>query len=299
MTSATVRLAAGQEHGEIFHAAARGEKLGLPGKLETDLVHARLVNRAGDDGGDARPRRASSRGFFQRGRGGARALRSFGWPNEKLADDPDDFVIGFARKLSGVERRADNLRTDPGGVASVMPMRDSRLRTLRARDERHATKLRSRTCGCMPSARRPASQCSCSSCASSCSNFFSISSRTSAKRLGHAAAFFFDSQNVIVAAEFDDSADLSDRQIERHFLQFGAPAFCARPSPNRRRDRACCLPNTSARCARNPRRSASLLRISSAIAFCDAACRRSLARDHDHAQFESASLLVNSSRCCR
>src|SRR6266704_2419568 len=37
-------FSAGQTHCEIFHAAALGEKFGLPGKLKTHFVHPGLVN---------------------------------------------------------------------------------------------------------------------------------------------------------------------------------------------------------------------------------------------------------------
>ncbi len=65
----------GQEHGEVFHAAARGEKFGLAGKLESDFVHAGLVNRPGHDRIDL-PGEGKLGGFFQGGLGGARAVGS-------------------------------------------------------------------------------------------------------------------------------------------------------------------------------------------------------------------------------
>ena len=71
VTSATVSRAAGQQHREILHAAAGGEKFGLAGKFETDLVHARLVNRAGHDRVDFAAR--ARRRFFQRRQRGSGA----------------------------------------------------------------------------------------------------------------------------------------------------------------------------------------------------------------------------------
>jgi hypothetical protein len=41
-----------QQHGEIAHIGAIGEKLSLARKLEADLIHARFVDRAGDNGVD-------------------------------------------------------------------------------------------------------------------------------------------------------------------------------------------------------------------------------------------------------
>ena len=64
-------FSAGQQHREVFHAAALGEEFGLSGELEARFVHARFVNRAGHDGIEfAAPRERD--GFFQRGRSCAR-----------------------------------------------------------------------------------------------------------------------------------------------------------------------------------------------------------------------------------
>ena len=43
--------------------------------------------------------------------------------------------------------------------------------------------------------------------------------------------FVFDFENVIVAAELDDVADLSDRQIERDFLQRRGQRLAIDPAP--------------------------------------------------------------------
>ena len=66
---------AGQEHGEVLHAAARGEEFGLAGKLEPDFIHASLVNRPGHDRVDLTRDRQPG-GFLERGLGLARALGS-------------------------------------------------------------------------------------------------------------------------------------------------------------------------------------------------------------------------------
>ena len=64
---------AGQKHRKILHAAAFREEFRLSGKLEADFVHARLVNRAGDDGIEfAFARKIDS--FFQGSSGGARGF---------------------------------------------------------------------------------------------------------------------------------------------------------------------------------------------------------------------------------
>ena len=65
----------GQEHGEVLHAAACGEKLGLAGKLESDFIHARLVNRSGHNRIDLMRDRKSD-GFLERRLGRARTLGS-------------------------------------------------------------------------------------------------------------------------------------------------------------------------------------------------------------------------------
>src|SRR5256885_7426532 len=43
------KFSASQKHREVFRPATLGEKFGLTGKLEADLVHSRLVNGPGDD----------------------------------------------------------------------------------------------------------------------------------------------------------------------------------------------------------------------------------------------------------
>ena len=65
----------GKEHGEVLHAAACGEKLGLAGKLESDFIHASLVNRPGHNRIDLMRDRQSD-GFLERGLGRARTIGS-------------------------------------------------------------------------------------------------------------------------------------------------------------------------------------------------------------------------------
>ena len=58
----------GQEHGEVLHAAACGEKLGLAGKRESDFIRASLVNRSGHNRIDLMRDRKSD-GFLERAPG--------------------------------------------------------------------------------------------------------------------------------------------------------------------------------------------------------------------------------------
>ena len=62
----------GQEHGEVLHAAARSEKFRLAGKLESDFIHASLVNRPGHNRIDLTRDRQPG-GFLERGLRLARA----------------------------------------------------------------------------------------------------------------------------------------------------------------------------------------------------------------------------------
>ena len=107
-------LPARQEHGEIFHAAAFGEKFRLAGKLETDFVHARFVNGAGDDRGEFTADRSGDR-FFQRGGGGARRSCSrFAWVTVRIITDDDEFAV---RKRRRFQCRGHDFRADPRRVA--------------------------------------------------------------------------------------------------------------------------------------------------------------------------------------
>ena len=65
----------GEEHGEVLHAAACGEKLGLAGKLESDFIHASLVNRSGHNRIDLVCDRQLG-GFLERSLGLARTIGS-------------------------------------------------------------------------------------------------------------------------------------------------------------------------------------------------------------------------------
>ena len=107
--------AAGQEHREILHAAAGGEKFRLARKLEADLVHSRLVNRAGHDRVDFAGE-GERGGFFERRQGGAGAGRQSVGLTSDLRSAEDAIIRGFGQ-LAGSERRPHDLRADAGGVA--------------------------------------------------------------------------------------------------------------------------------------------------------------------------------------
>ena len=74
VTRATVKLSAGEEHREIFHSTAGGEKFRLAGEGESNFVHASLMNGTGYDRVDL-SRQSEFNGFFQRDRRDARARR--------------------------------------------------------------------------------------------------------------------------------------------------------------------------------------------------------------------------------
>ena len=63
-----------EQHGEVFHCATDGEEFRLARKLKSDLIHARLVNRPGNNGIDL-SRDGESGRLFERGMGGACAGR--------------------------------------------------------------------------------------------------------------------------------------------------------------------------------------------------------------------------------
>ena len=115
-------FSAGKQHGEIFHAAAVGKKFRLSGKLETDLVHARFMDRSGHDGVDCSALRQRD-GLFQR-RGRGRAVSRVGLPNDQSGILADNNVI---RRISGSCPEVSAARTIsgpmPAGSPRVMPMR--------------------------------------------------------------------------------------------------------------------------------------------------------------------------------
>ena len=71
--------ASGEKHGEIFHAGAGREELGLPRELEADGLHARFMDRTSDHGIDF-ARHGQARAFFQRGVSRSRRVGAGGSP---------------------------------------------------------------------------------------------------------------------------------------------------------------------------------------------------------------------------
>jgi hypothetical protein len=69
------QLAARKQHREIFYAAAVGKELGLPRKLETNLVHSRLMNWSRHDSLNFTAE-GKSGAFFQSVEGGVSRLGS-------------------------------------------------------------------------------------------------------------------------------------------------------------------------------------------------------------------------------
>src|ERR1051325_5516507 len=118
-------FSAGQTHREIFHSAALREEFGLPGKLETRLVHSRFVNWPGDN----RLNFATSNqgnSFFKcsgsgaRGFNGRRARFALGLP-------ADENILNRLRNTLGFQRAIDNLRPNAGAIAQSYA--DSQLPT--------------------------------------------------------------------------------------------------------------------------------------------------------------------------
>ena len=108
-------LPTGEQHREIVDLASRGKELCLPRELESDFVHARLMNRSCDDGVNGAVQRSFDR-FLKGSRGGARRFRrGLAWLARRVC--PDYLVICFCGEERGVERSPGNLRSDTGRIA--------------------------------------------------------------------------------------------------------------------------------------------------------------------------------------
>src|ERR1700731_4060896 len=107
-------VTAGQQHGEVFHAAALGEKFGLPGKFEANFIHSRLMNWTGNDGREFAAKREGGRFLKGRSRGPSGFRRRL--PRFAFRIFPDHAIFRRDRQRFGIERGLNNLRADSSGV---------------------------------------------------------------------------------------------------------------------------------------------------------------------------------------
>ena len=105
VTSATVSFPPVRSMAKFFTPQRVGKKFGLAGKLEADLVHARLVDRAGHDRVDFAA--AGERDASSKAPRAARAVSAVGWPNDNRHVLPMTSIFGGFGQLPGSRARPE------------------------------------------------------------------------------------------------------------------------------------------------------------------------------------------------